>query len=148
MNWKGHAITNEIVLLLLVYLFVPIDYICVLTGVFIAPLSALFPDFDLELRKLGIGEHRDILFHSSIFGIIPIPGFLFLHSLDYLLLTSLFAVGYGNHLFFDYFPKFKLIGYGRIHIFKEQKTGKFSLGWLVGNTIVAMGLGILILWLY
>ncbi len=88
-------------------------------GALITIIGALVPDWDIIL--MGVGAHRNILFHSAIVPLLfTIGGIydIFIHFLnDFPLVTTdvqyflmgMFLIGYASHLLLDIFPSNKNI---------------------------------------
>lgn len=140
---KWHVLVNTFTIGLVTMFILPVEYIGLGLGATL--LSALFPDFDIAFVKLKLAIHRDIFFHSAITPILVLIGGLFLNSFYTMIILSIFSIGCGIHLLVDFFPKFKLRGFGLIHVFKKAKKEKFSLNWLYINTLITLSTGILII---
>ena len=142
MKKKYHLLVNEIVLAILAYFICRNTDELYLIIFIISPLSAIFPDFDVGLMKVGILTHRDILFHSFVFPAAAVIGSFFFDSSIAILACSCFSIGYGVHLLCDFCPKFKLSGFGLIHVFSDAKSESWSLRWLTLGFIISTAMGI------
>lgn len=145
MKWRYHTIMNFFILETIGYFIYPSAILGLILAIIIAAISGHSPDFDIILEKVGPWMHRDVVLHSFIIPMI-ITIFSFLLKDDLIRYSiGLFAIGYGFHLLFDFFPKLKLSGFGLIHIFTDAMHEKWSLIWLTVSFIISLLMGAVII---
>ena len=144
-------------------------------GAVITITGALMPDWDIPL--LGIGHHRNLIFHSAILPFLVVAGLvsnvavkivmggtLQMEANVELYIGALFLLGYASHLYADIYPSdanFLEIIWRTADPYAEAPTGLKPLGpievnkkhardWLAGNAtlLIMLALGLLGLYFY